>query len=395
MSEKSQSQLSEKPLYRLKNRGRKTGALVLSVGAMSGILAPTVHAEQSGGPGGEIEHFYTKFKKPTELPGRKIHLGGEILNQLKSATVELGIRLRPDLQPSGTPEEPFQPFCTAVRVNVDGDPSAEFTTAAHCLSDMTGAKHGALKDTLNPGIKAENFTNLSQYQFAILDPQELDVDARKVRPVAIVDQISVSTDDKDTALMRVSPVTYPDTSAAVRSLDQIPSLPYRALKRKPKPGTPVALYGVPTASGFEPVAKTGMYLGRIDEGYYDDSIKQYIFRKLDIVGINAPVPQSDSCNFGASGSLVELPDGETLGNLAERDNLGFGPTHSMQSGDLSLSENINWIIQKEHQLGIKIRGYFNTVCAYTVLDKNTPQQMVVGYGIAASGKGGDPSGGQG
>jgi hypothetical protein len=395
MQSKIEAPSSEQPHTSRRQKANRAAAALAAATAFGGLTAPVAHAEDSHTKGAKIEAGFGRLRNPHELPGRKIHLGAEILDQLKSATVEMGIRIRPDLLPEGTPEEPFQSFCTAAKVHIDGDQSDEFTTAAHCLNALTGAKYGAFIDTLNPGVKAENFTELSQYQFAILDPNEFDLAARKARPVALVDQISISTDDKDTALMRVSPIIYSDTSATVRTLDQIPSLPYAALKKKPVLGTPVALYGVPQASGFEPAAKTGTYLGRYKTTYYDDSIKQEVVLFLDIVGINTGNPQSDSCNFGASGSVAELPDGQILGNLSIRNNLGYGPTKSMQTGDISLQQNINWVIQKENQLGVKIRGNFNTVCSFTVLDKNTPQQMVIGYDRPAAGKGADPSGGQG
>jgi hypothetical protein len=386
MSETAQTTITERPTRKLGRKTRQTTALAMSLGALGGLAAPAAHAELTAPKRAGVEHIQPGLKNPAELPGTEIHLGQEILDQIKSSTVELGLRYRHDLV-GGSTYAPFSPNCTAVRVSVPGVKDALFATAAHCFSNLTGSRSGGLRDAQNPNLKAENFTAVSDMEYAILDPSEPELDQRSNQPVAIVDRISISTDYKDIALLHIKNTGHSlNSSVNIRKLSEIPALPLKALKQAPLPGTPVAMYGEPQASGFEPVSGTGTYLGRVVYNYTDDYSGESVTRMLDMVGITADAPELDKCNFGASGSVAELPDGQILGNLSTRVTLGYGPEHTMQFGDISLEDNLYWLNQWENQTGINMEG-FTTVCGFTVINAKTPAHLVKGFKVTAGGKG--------
>jgi len=95
--------------------------------------------------------------------------------------------------------------------------------------------------------------------------------------------------------------------------------------RKPIPGEPVELYGIPDTDVFEPIRATGRYVGRfrtvgtlVDTNVIGD-------RMLDWVAFKAPSPETDACEFGSSGSLAVTASELFLGPLDLRLSLGYGP----------------------------------------------------------------------
>ncbi len=224
MPHKTEASTIEKTRPTLRQRARKAGALVTATAALSGLTAPVASAEYSPGKPSRTEAVSTQLRNPQELPGLKIHLGRETLNELKASTVEIASRLKVDF--GGSFDGGWSPNCTAVKVSIPGQKDPFIMTAAHCFDSITGVGSGAFTDSLNPKNKAENFTNVSPYEYAVLDP-DADFYNRIGLPVAIIDRISIGTDNKDVALLHAvatsrSPrMSYHD----IRKFAHIPPIP--------------------------------------------------------------------------------------------------------------------------------------------------------------------------
>lgn len=379
MPHKIETPTIEKTRPTLRQRARKAGALVTATAALSGLTAPVASAEHSPGKPSRTEAASTQLRNPQELPGLKIHLGREILDKLKASTVEIASRLKIDF--GGSPDGGWSPNCTAVKVFIPGQKDPYIMTAAHCFGYITGVGSGAFTDSLNPKNKAENFTNVSPYEYAVLDPST-DFNNRFALPVATIDKISIDTDNKDVALLHaVATAVSPKASYhGIRRFMDVPAIPLKVIEKAPIQGTPVALYGEPQANNFEPIVGTGVYLGRISYSSArspSGSNVPAVYRQLDLVGINPPGPQEDNCNYGTSGSMALLPNGTLLGNLSFRTSHGYGPDQEMQPPD-SLDFDNYWRSIWEEELNVKL-GDFAVICGYTVMDSSTPSDLIEGY----------------
>jgi hypothetical protein len=387
----------EKPRPSLKQRAVKAGATAMTFAALGGVISPAAKAEHSTAAG-KREAAKSKLRDPHELPGLRTHLGQETLNKIKNSTIEVGYRPKanPSFAESGGN---WQPNCTGVKVSLPGQKDPFIMTAAHCFGNITGAYYGVFKDTHNPKNRAENFTALSPVDFAILDPDEIDLNQRMSQPVAIIDGISIDTDNKDVALLHPVPQLKSPidsiTSQGIRNFADIPAIPLSVAEKAPVQGTPVALYGEPQAGNFEPIAGTGVYLGRV---WYDtpkspgSGSDSTVRRQLDLVGINPPTPDKDNCNYGTSGSMALLPNGKLLGNLTLRTSHGYGADKRMQPPD---SQDFDSFVRPQWELALNVKfDSFDTICGYTVMDASTPRELVDGFNhpaVVLSGKGGDPN----
>lgn len=381
MPRKIETPTIEKPRPTLRQRARKAGALVTATAALSGLAAPAASAEYSPGKPTRVEAVSTKLRNPQELPGLKIHLGLETLNKLKASTVEIASRLKVDF--GGSPEGNWAPGCTAVKVSIPGQKDPYIMTAAHCFSSITGVSRGAFTDSLNPNNKAENFTNVGPYEYAVLDP-DAGIYNRLALPVALVDRISISTDNKDVALLHAVPMAVSPKAPyhGIRKYADIPAISLKVAESAPIQGTPVALYGEPQANNFEPIVSTGVLLGRVSYSVSREphgSNEPAVYRQLDLVGINPPGPQEDNCNPGTSGSQALLPNGRLLGNLSFRTSHGYGPDRKIEPPDSDyLGFDNYWRPIWEEQLYVKLDD-FAVICGYTVMDSSTPRDLIEGY----------------
>jgi hypothetical protein len=379
MLHKIETPTIEKTRPTLKQRARKAGALITATAALSGLTAPVASAEHSPGKPSRTEAVSTQLRNPQELPGLKIHLGRETLNKLKASTVEIASRLKVDF--GGSSDGGWSPSCTAVKVSIPGQKDPFIMTAAHCFGSITGVGSGAFTDSLNPSNKAENFTKVSPYEYAVLDP-DADFYNRLALPVAIIDRISIGTDNKDVALLHAAAMaTSPKAPYhSVRKFADIPAIPLKVAEKVPIQGTPVALYGEPGANNFEPIIGTGVYLGRVSYSVAplpSGSNAPDVYRQLDLVGINPPGPQEDNCNYGTSGSMALLPNGTLLGNLSFRTSHGYGLNREVQLPDSIDFDNYQRPIWEE-ELNVKLDD-FEVICGYTVMDSNTPSDLIEGY----------------
>lgn len=390
MPHKTEGSTIEKTRPTLRQRAKRIGALIMATAALSGLTVATASAEHSPGKPSRTEAVSAKLRNPQELPGLRIHLGRETLNKIKASTVEIVSRLKIDF--GGSPDEKWLPAATAVKVSIPGQKEPYVMTVAHLFDSITGVYIGAFTDSQNPKYKAENFTDLSPYEYAVVDPNA-NLSDRLAQRVALIDRFSISTDDKDVALLH--PIAVPISARAsysIRKFADIPAIPLKVAESAPIQGMPVALYGVPEANNFEPITISGVYLGRVFINDAPDNApankvggfnKQATHRLIDLVGINPSEPQVDNCNFGTSGSMAMLPDGKLLGNLTLRTGKGYwGPDvqeHLRDSDDFYKW----WVPIWENQLNVKLDG-FSVICGYTVMDSNTPLDLVNGYKHFAS-----------
>jgi len=394
MSEHTPATDVEKPKRKILGRLRKAGALVAVSATLGGVAAPVARAEQDSAASASHEAV-ANLRQPGELPGIKVHLGREKLNTLRDSTVEIVYR---NLNtPLGQAPDQWHPSCTGVKVSIPGQQGSYVMSSAHCFVELTGIRTGAFIDTVQPFNAAENFAS-SDIQYGIADPGDTDLNDRLATPSAVADNISISTAGKDTALLHVNAVPIPQEALPrVRSFAEIPAVPLNIAEERPVQGTPVALYGESQANNFEPIAGTGIYLGRvwISEGANRSigSDQPVTYRQLDLVGIQPTDLQNDNCNYGTSGSMALLPNGTMLGNLSMRSNNGYGPQKVIYSPDSIIFDNY-WRPIWEQELDIDLSA-FPTICGYTVMDKDTPEGLLKGFNIPASilgGKGADPTG---
>jgi hypothetical protein len=370
----------------LAGKAKIGAALVLSSAAFAGLAAPSAKAEHAPAGGTKTEAAQPP-RDPNQLPGIRIHLGRETLNKIKNSTIEIGSRYKTDT--SGvSAEEAYSPGCTGVKVAIGG--KTFIMTAAHCFGDITGERYGTFSDPANPAAKAENYIGVSPKDYAILDPLDPRLDERSRQPVAIVDSISIDTAQKDVALLQVHAADEgPMTSPAIRQFSEIPAINLNVAEQAPLQGTPVALFGEPQANGFEAIAGTGVYLGRVSYSFISPTTGEIIYTHLDLVGINPAAPPEDNCNYATSGSMALLPNGKLLGNLSLRTSHGFGPDGIMQLPDsIDFDNYIRPIWEK--QLNVKLDG-FSTICGYTVMDHSTPSDLIGGLKFPVIAKGGDPT----
>ncbi len=377
----------EKPRSSAKARAKKIGALLSATTALSGLAAPAAFAKQTPAKAAAHETVRSTPREPQELPGLKIHLGQETLNKIKDSTLELGLRTK------GDTNSVYMPNCTAVKVLIPGHKEPYIMTAAHCFGNITGVPYGVFSDSLHPSYKAEEFSAVSPLEYVVLDPQT-GYETRVATPLAAIDKISIDTNNRDVALLHpVIPPAAQKGPLLVRSFENIPAIPLKIAEKAPIQGTPVALYGEPQANGFEPIATTGVYLGRVS--YSTDPVIGSgpnipgTVRQMDLVGINPSTPEEDNCNYGTSGSMALLPNGQLLGNLTLRTNSGYGPEKFMQPPDNIDFDKYYRDIWAQ-QLNVNLDG-FTTICGYTVMDSQTPKDLITGFGHPVSGKGADPT----
>ncbi|HET9174262.1 MAG TPA: hypothetical protein VFN56_03200 [Candidatus Saccharimonadales bacterium] len=83
-----------------------------------------------------------------------------------------------------------------------------------------------------------------------------------------------------------------------------------------------------------------------------------------LVGLTADNPQSDSCEFGGSGSVAMFANGKFSGPLSFRNNIGYGDAHSYASPDNAVDNQRNRL---EFEASTKLNlGQFTTVCGFSV-----------------------------
>jgi hypothetical protein len=367
---------------RRSGRVKKMAATLAAVAAFGGMAAPSAQAKKAPRQTVSAAHV-SKAKAETKASRSNLEMKSEILQKIKTSTLEIGRRMRADK--GGDPNAPYQAWCTAVKVQVEGQEESSMMLSAHCVTDATGVRSGAFTNINAPQDKAENYTDVGLMEYAVLDPSIADVNTRLGLPIAIVDRFSVSTDTKDTALMHAVPVRYEAGASIARPYDSIPAIPLKVAEEAPPPGTPVALYGEPQSNGFEPRADVGTYLGRVTyTEYAPGSTTEIITRQLDMVGINPSGPKTDNCMPGTSGSMGMLPDGRLLGNLSIRTSDGYGSKHLML-GVLDPPDFDNhWRPIWQEELNEDL-GKYPVLCGFSVFSENTPQDLINGLNVLPPG----------
>lgn len=371
----SEQQLTiEKPKRSLKHKAMKAGAIVFSGLALGAASAPSANAESEGHirlPDQEV--IQPRLKNIVELPGYKIRIGPEALIKLRSSTVEIIKNA-----PISESESFWYPNCTGVKVTIPGSTDPYIMTAGHCFSELTGNKYGLFTDPESPGSKAKNYFNRALAPISVADPL-LSYDQRIKRPLATINGLSINTNNKDLALLRVAQKGGPVDMG--RSFDQIPSVDLKISEKAPIPGEQIGLFGVTAANNFELVSGIGRYIGRVRIPIENKNDLTPQYKLQDIVAINPDGPSKDVCNFGGSGLLGKRKDGSLLGPLAGRLNGGYGPNREFQNGAEFLGETPEmyayWSDFVQKALRVDVQGY--TLCFFTVLDKTTLPNLLQGF----------------
>lgn len=390
MSAETVSKKIEKPSPRTKVL--KVGAGLASALALSGLAYPqsaraervtsgTVAAQtrEHGSPMKPETH--SRLKNISELAGFGKKVTAEQLETIKQSTVKLLIRER-------LSNNPWSEWCTGVKISYQ---SKEYiVTAAHCLSLITGDKWGTMKGGSYgyPDAKAMDVSSpeLSNWQFAVGDPS-LSPSDRELNPLAVIENISVSLEDQDMALMTVAGGSSPSPNKGGSSFQDIPAIPYQVLTRQSLPGQEVGQVGVPYDSGSQMLTATGIYLGTVKspnfhtEGINGKKMFDGTYRTVAVTAINAPSPTTDECRFGSSGSGAILADGSLRFSLTLRASVGYGKWNKVFPPDDSITRSRSDWAFYEKALGVKVpTNKFNILCFYDDPGKDTFDNLVAGIG---------------
>ena len=366
----------EKPRRTIGGKAKKAGAVISSAVALAASGAPPAMAESASPKKDLIEMVANKLRNPNKLPGNRLRHKPEQFNQLKTSTVQI-IRRFWNQEKNSTG---WEPSCTAVKVSIPGQSEPYIMSAAHCFSELTGVRTGAFTDMSSPQNKAENYTDLGPYQYAVADPNA-GLDERLQQPTALITGILISTDNRDTVLLRAGGEINNSDTPNVRHYADIPAIPLKIAEMPPLQGTPVILYGQPKANNFESIVGLGTYLGRV---WITEPVPSHgganvpaARRPLDLVGINPTDSKNDNCNFGTSGSMALLPNGTLLGNLSMRATRGYSSPEKNQDFDRP-DYDVYWRPRWEKQLNVDL-GSFAVLCGYTVMNSQTPHDLLDGF----------------
>ena len=366
----------EKPRRTIGGKAKKAGAVISSAVALAASGAPPAMAESASPKKDLIEMVANKLRNPNKLPGNRLRHKPEQFNQLKTSTVQIIRRFWN--QEKNSPG--WEPSCTAVKVSIPGQSEPYIMSAAHCFSELTGVRTGAFTDMSSPQNKAENYTDLGPYQYAVADPNA-GLDERLQQPTALITGILISTDNRDTVLLRAGGEINNSDTPNVRHYADIPAIPLKIAEMPPLQGTPVILYGQPKANNFESIVGLGTYLGRV---WITEPVLSHgganvpaTRRPLDLVGINPTDSKNDNCNFGTSGSMALLPNGRLLGNLSVRATRSYSSPEKNQDFDRP-DYDVYWRPRWEKQLNVDL-GSFAVLCGYTVMDSKTPHDLLDGF----------------
>lgn len=298
------------------------------------------------------------LRRVKDLPdyGEQVSLEKEQL--LHAATVKLGRRLKGS-------NYPWYEVCTGVKVSLNGQ--TYVATAGHCfmrdddptVNQIANPQKGGPDDL--PRVR--NITALSNYEFAVLDPQVQSYQ-REQKPMASVAQVAVGPAGiSDLALLQIGRDETAFSGLSSVRLEDLNTLTMN--QHVPIPGQQAAIFGIPESSMNQPLATRGVYLGRISGA--DIST---VAPTLDLVGITAATDSSDACDYGASGSMTILADGTVSGPLSFRNNIGYGLDHRVVSPDQSL-EGKKDRLKIESLLDTNL-DQFETICGFDV-----PPSMIV------------------
>ena len=287
---------------------------------------------------------------PAELEGYGRYVPHEQTRLLQQSVIQLVKR------PPGTAE--WQPWCTGNKVEIDDESYISF--AAHCVGSINGIK-GA-------GPAVVDVADVVPYEFGF---QLLGADGRRDGRTLLADGVSVDYGRRDWALLRPAPAAAVDDGYAA-----VQALPYRELLAAPQPlaGEEARMAGLPSASANTLVEGVGIYLGR---GMNEQG------KELDYVGLRgATAPETNACNFGASGSAAVTASGRLTGPLAALNVLGYpdGTTPLPPAErDMYLRERLDI----EAIVGVDTSA-FGIVCGYTPAESPAVDDMLAGFNVNAA-----------
>jgi hypothetical protein len=370
--------------------GRSIAAIGLAAFAAGGQTAEAVAAAPSNQTPivyKAEDHNLSRLKTIEQMPGYELKVTPEQRREQRAAVVQ--IVTQSEAGGVGTTQGPvsWNQWCTGYRVRIPGTPSPYIMSSAHCFESATGSSDGVLSDPTAPQNKAENFISVGNMQYAITVPNTF-TDSPYTKSIFPIDGISVDTDNKDVALMRMIPPSPPLGDPGNTQEDNfgyLPAIPMSKFKGNPIPGEEASLLGISQADGAVLESGTGRYFGRVTLDSTDLE-GNLVTRKLDIVGIKANLPAADVCNFGDSGSEAQFATGSYTGPLSVRFNFGYGSGRNkiwqQEDYNARMGNRID-VRSIEEQTGVSAKG-FTTLCAYTVMGSNTIPNLQVGFNVTAS-----------
>jgi len=297
--------------------------------------------------------LFNKTIKPTTG-----HVAPAIVNLHKDAAVEL-------LERPKDSDSSWAPLCTADKVSLGG--LSYVLTANHCFGSQENLpEKGGGPDLSFPA--AINITSSLSEQFAVGAPTKTSYPpagktAANWNVYGLVSGVAVDESrDADWAMVSVRP-TKAFKSLPALNLNHAPVVEQNdkgtsGAGQLGYVGEPASLYSMPGANGSRPVEATGTYLGEIGPSGYGTSLL------YEVVGIDPSVPSDDSCNYGSSGSVAILSNGNITGPLAERNNIGYGYYDTFFSPDSPQADESDRVVI-EQELGNLNLSKFSTLCLYS------------------------------
>lgn len=307
----------------------------------------------------------------SETPGYALRVNPLLRAELANSEVKIVLHDQSN-RFSSLPK--LREHCQGTVVSLPGVATTEVLTNDHCFAEETGAAFGDFYDTAFPGVRAENFMQVSaakKLSYTIVDPQSRYNRQRDHYPIGLVNGESLSTNREDAALLSVSsPDSAQIASAASmdeRPFDSIPGIPaedFVSMQQEPPIGEQVAIEGTPAINHNVTISATGRYVGR-----YKLSAMPGVY---DWVAVKVPYPKKNPCQHGVSGGSGAFAIGNFTGGLSEGFTVGYGPKHlELQPKNKNIPgedypQNKKLLKELEQKSGINL-GRFSTFCGYTVL----------------------------
>ena len=291
------------------------------------------------------------LKSVESLPGYEKSISPEKQSRFKKSVIKIGVR-DPKL-----PESSWGGNCTGTKVTIGSE--TRVLTAAHCIS-TTGQEWSAF--TGDPGLPGPNVLNVTDYlssEYAVFGSSDFALPSNKTGHSEVESIVKDIDRTADFALLKVVPGND--------EFDQLPAIDITQLENiAPLPGQEVALFGIPEASGNSPIETKGRYLGRVPS-------TSGLSTTVDLVGIMAPEPGEDACNYGASGSIAMFAEGGFTGPLTARSNQGYGKESRIYAPDSS-EFGVKDRLKLEEQLNLDL-SKFTTICSYSVSNEDTVSSL--------------------
>lgn len=295
-----------------------------------------------------------RLQQPDQLPGYGQQVSSEDKFLLEDSAVKIVKR------PRGT-QQPWAEVCSGNKMNIGGN--IYVSTAAHCDSDAWTKTPRAITDPAVRASAALDVLPYSSFDFAIAEPDSAAFGGDDQSLLAVVTGEAMDPDVSDQALLSISTKTNAVVwQGTTPVFDMLSALDASKLAYTPPPlGASVESYGYPQNNNDSPVEGGGEFVGRaVMRGNYNANYA------MDVYGIRNVDSETDSCDYGESGSTITYSDGQTSGALSMR----LGNAYSSYGGSQQNLENGDGVLYLEQQLGGQVDlTNFSVLCFAVAPDK--------------------------